>query len=134
MTVPSAYTPRNSGISNADDLETTSDKSDSIREAAKTARAMAEEGHTKEEIRAELHQNLSLQGAVITVVVAGATAYAGLNVMNSIQESMSLTQNDTFYNASNELTGGITDFFTNMPTVFVVIALVLIIGYLTLLR
>ncbi len=47
---------------------------------------------------------------------------------------MSLGENDTFYNSSMALQDGIESFFTNLPTVFVVIALVLIIGYLTLLR
>jgi hypothetical protein len=80
------------------------------------------------------HQSMNLVGAVLTVVIAGATAYAGINVMSSIGSTMSLTQNDTFYNSSQALQDGINSFFTNLPTVFVVIALVLIIGYLTLLR
>jgi hypothetical protein len=80
------------------------------------------------------HQSMNLVGAILTVVIAGATAYAGINVMSSIGSTMSLTQNDTFYNSSQALQDGINSFFTNLPTVFVVIALVLIIGYLTLLR
>jgi len=80
------------------------------------------------------HQSMNLVGAILTVIIAGATAYAGINVMSSLGESMALTQNDTFYNSSTALQDGINSFFTNLPTVFVVIALVLIIGYLTLLR
>jgi hypothetical protein len=80
------------------------------------------------------HQSMNLVGAILTVVIAGATAYAGINVMSSIGQSMALTSNDTFYNSSVALQDGINSFFTNLPTVFVVIALVLIIGYLTLLR
>jgi len=83
---------------------------------------------------ATFHQSMNLVGAILTVVIAGATAYAGINVMSSIGSTMSLTQNDTFYNSSQALQDGINSFFTNLPTVFVVIALVLIIGYLTLLR
>lgn len=107
---------------------------DSVREAYSRAKTLADEGHSREEITAELQQNMNLQGAVITVVVAGATAYAGINVMNSIASSMSLTSGDEFYNSSQALEEGVQSFFTNLPTVFVVIALVLIIGYLTLLR
>jgi hypothetical protein len=47
---------------------------------------------------------------------------------------MSLQQGDMFYNASQDLENGIGTFFSQMPTVFVVIALVLIIGYLVILR
>ena len=106
----------------------------SVREAYRRAATLANQGHDREEITAELQQSMNLQGAVITVVVAGATAYAGINVMNSIAGSMSLNENSTFYNSSEALESGVESFFTNLPTVFVVIALVLIIGYLTLLR
>jgi len=81
-----------------------------------------------------VHQQIGLVSAILTVVIAGAVAYAGLNVMSSIASTMSLTSGDMFYNASVSLEEGINSFFTNMPTVFVVIALVLIIGYLTILR
>jgi len=102
--------------------------------AFRRAKEMSEEGHSREEIETELQQRLNLQNAIITVVVGGATAYAGLNVMSSIGSSMNLSEGDMFYNASTSLESGIESFFTNLPTVFVVIALVLIIGYLTLLR
>ncbi len=95
---------------------------------------MARMGHSKEEIEAELNQGMDLQGAVITVVVAGATAYVGINVMSSIAGSMDLAEGDMFYNSSEALQEGIQGFFTNLPTVFVVIALVLVISYLTILR
>lgn len=114
--------------------DATREKADEVREAHAIATDMAEDGASKEEIHAELEQSLTLQGAVITVVVAGATAYAGINVMSSIADTMALSSGDMFYNSSQSLETGINDFFTNMPTVFVVIALVLIIGYLTLLR
>jgi len=107
---------------------------ETVREAWRDATAMARAGKSRKEITAELQQSMNLQGAVITVVVAGATAYAGINVMNSIAGSMSLNENSTFYNSSEALESGVESFFTNLPTVFVVIALVLIIGYLTLLR
>jgi hypothetical protein len=85
-------------------------------------------------VRDTLRQQMDLVSAILTVVIAGAVAYAGLNVMSSLGETMSLTSNSTFYDSSQALESGIESFFTNMPTVFVVIALVLIIGYLTILR
>jgi len=117
-------------------VETAGAKAEDLQRAKNVANEMAAQGHSKEEIREELEQmsGLSLQGAVITVVVAGATAYAGINVMSSIWDTMSLAEGDAFYNSSTALQDGINSFFTNLPTVFVVIALVLIIGYLTLLR
>jgi hypothetical protein len=77
---------------------------------------------------------MDLVGAILTVVIAGAAAYAGINVMSSVGSTMQLTENDTFYTASQSLGDGIDSFFTQLPTVFVVIALVLIISYLTILR
>jgi len=91
------------------------------------------EGET-ETVRESLHQQMDLVGAILTVVIAGAAAYAGINVMSTVGSSMGLDENSTFYNASQSLEGGIDSFFTQLPTVFVVIALVLIISYLTILR
>jgi hypothetical protein len=81
-----------------------------------------------------LYQSVDLVSAILTVVIAGAAAYAGINVMSNVASTMSLSQGDMFYNASQNLEDGIGSFFSQMPTVFVVIALVLIIGYLTILR
>ena len=81
-----------------------------------------------------LDQSIDLVSAILTVVIAGAAAYAGINVMSNVAETMSLQSGDMFYNASQNLEDGISSFFSQMPTVFVVIALVLIIGYLTILR
>ena len=75
-----------------------------------------------------------LQGTVLTVIIGGAAAITGLNVMQSITESMSLAIGDDFYNVSQNLQGGVGTFFTQLPTVFIVLALVLIISYLVLLR
>ncbi len=75
-----------------------------------------------------------LQGTVLTVIIGGAAAITGLNVMQSITDSMSLASGDNFYNASQNLQDGIGTFFTQLPTVFIVLALVLIISYLVLLR
>jgi hypothetical protein len=81
-----------------------------------------------------LHQSVDLVSTIITVVIAGAAAYAGLNVMSNVASTMNLSQGDMFYNASTNLEDGISSFFSQMPTVFVVLALVLIIGYLAILR
>jgi hypothetical protein len=105
-----------------------------LKRAQAKANELAASGHSRGEIRAHLKQNMNLQNAVITVVVAGATAYAGLQVMSTIGGTLSLSQGDMFYNASQSLQDGISSFFTQLPTVFVVIALVLVIGYLTILR
>jgi hypothetical protein len=110
------------------------EKAAEFQRGKRKARAMKMAGYSNEEIREELEVELNLQNAIISVIVGGATAYAGLNVMSSIGESMGLTSGDMFYNASQSLEQGVNDFFTNLPTVFVVIALVLVIGYLTLLR
>jgi len=85
-------------------------------------------------IRETLHQQMDLVGAILTVVIAGAAAYAGINVMSNVAGTMERTSRDLFYNASQALQNGIGSFFTQLPTVFVVIALVLIISYLTILR
>jgi len=106
-------------------------KADSFREAVDEERDF--EG-AADGIRESLHQQMDLVGAILTVVIAGAAAYAGINVMSNVAGTMSLTSGDMFYNASQSLSGGIDSFFTQLPTVFVVIALVLIISYLTILR
>lgn len=118
----------------ADAIESGKATAGEVREAHQRATEMAKLGYDRDDIEAELNQRLNLQNAIITVVVGGATAYAGLNVMSSIGSSMNLSEGDMFYNSSQSLEQGIGSFFTNLPTVFVVIALVLIIGYLTLLR
>lgn len=118
----------------SDQTATTTEDPEKLKKAYAKARAMKDLGKSNSEIRAELEQQMNLQGAVITVVVAGATAYAGINVMSDIGETMGLTSGDLFYNSSQSLEDGVNSFFTNLPTVFVVIALVLVIGYLTILR
>jgi len=81
-----------------------------------------------------IDQQLDLVGAILTVVIAGVTAFAGISVMSSVTGTLSLASGDPFYQASQDLQGGVEAFFTNLPTVFTVLALVLIISYLVLLR
>lgn len=84
--------------------------------------------------RVVLDQQLDLVSAILTVIIAGATAFAGINVMSSISDSMSLASGDAFYQPMQDLQDGVGTFFQQLPTVFIVLALVLIIGYLTILR
>lgn len=113
-----------------DDESTMSEAQEAFTEAV----ALKQEGKSFSETKQELQQGMDLQGAVLTVVIAGATAFVGISVMSSIGESMSLTEGDMFYNSSQALQEGIQGFFTNLPTVFIVLALVLVISYITILR
>jgi len=142
-TLPAGPQPGQGGVRAYDSAELTGSiaaEQDRVREDGVRGRVgeVVEEG--RENIKEAdtltdcVHQQIGLVSAILTVVIAGAVAYAGLNVMSSIASTMSLTSGDMFYNASVSLEEGINSFFTNMPTVFVVIALVLIIGYLTILR
>jgi len=89
----------------------------------------------------QLRQQLDLVAVMITVIIAGAVGYVGIQVMQSTHDTAGLTYNatapsvnDGFQNSSHSLTNGINNFFSNLGTVFVVIVLVVIIGYLMLLR
>jgi hypothetical protein len=84
--------------------------------------------------RVVVDQQLDLVSAILTVIIAGATAFAGINVMSSISASMSLASGDAFYEPMQDLQDGVGTFFQQLPTVFIFLALVLIIGYLTILR
>lgn len=92
-----------------------------------------------------LKQRLDLVAVMITVIIAGATGYVGIQIMNTTVESgtgdVNVTQAEVdpdnatgFENSSLDLTNGLEDFFGQLGTVFVVIVLVVIIGYLMLLR
>jgi len=81
-----------------------------------------------------LKQRLDLVAVMITVIIAGVTGYVGINIMSSTKETTGLSQNDSFYDSSQNLTDGLQSFFNQLGTVFVVIVLVVIIGYLMLLR
>jgi len=92
-----------------------------------------------------LKQRLDLVAVMITVIIAGATGYVGIQIMNTTVETgtgdadPSVAEDDPanatgFDNASLDLTDGLESFFSQLGTVFVVIVLVVIIGYLMLLR
>jgi len=81
-----------------------------------------------------LKQRLDLVAVMVTVIIAGVTGYVGINIMSSTQDTTGLSSGDTFYDAEQNLTDGLESFFSQLGTVFVVIVLVVIIGYLMLLR
>lgn len=88
-----------------------------------------------------LRQRLDLVSVMITVIIAGVVGYVGINIMSNTSENAGLdgyntdTANNTqWQNTTLELKDGLESFFSQLGTVFVVIVLVVIIGYLMLLR
>ena len=81
-----------------------------------------------------LRQRLDLVAVMITVIIAGVVGYVGINIMSNTQESTDLADGDPFYDSQTNLTDGLQQFFSQLSTVFVVIVLVVVIGYLMLLR
>lgn len=81
-----------------------------------------------------LKQRLDLVSVMVTVIIAGVVGYVGINIMSSTQDTTGLQSGDAFYDSEQNLTDGLQDFFSQLGTVFVVIVLVVIIGYLMLLR
>lgn len=78
---------------------------------------------------------------MITVIIAGAVGYVGLNVMSNTHDTAGLSYNasnpsanSAWDNTSHDLTTGLNSFFSNLGTVFIVVVLVVVIGYLMLLR
>lgn len=81
-----------------------------------------------------LRQRLDLVAVMITVIIAGVVGYVGINIMSNTEQSTGLADGDPFYDSQNNLTDGLQQFFSQLQTVFVVIVLVVVIGYLMLLR
>lgn len=91
--------------------------------------------------RGALRQRLDLVSVMITVIIAGVVGYVGINIMSSTSDNAGLdgyttdtANNSQWQNSTLELHNGLEDFFSQLGTVFVVIVLVVIIGYLMLLR
>lgn len=89
----------------------------------------------------KLRQRLDLVSVMITVIIAGVVGYVGINVMSSTADTAGMgdyttdTANNTqWQNSTLELHDGLESFFSQIGTVFVVIVLTVIIGYLMLLR
>jgi phage tail sheath gpL-like len=72
--------------------------------------------------------------SVLTVVIGGTAATVGISVISSVRDSVPVGSTDFANNTAAALDAGISNFFSNLPVVFTVIALVLIISYLVLLR
>jgi len=88
-----------------------------------------------------LKQRLDLVAVMITVIIAGVVGYVGINIMSNTSETAGLgdyttdTVNNTQWeNTTLELHNGLESFFSQIGTVFIVIVLVVVIGYLMLLR
>jgi ammonia channel protein AmtB len=81
-----------------------------------------------------LKQRLDLVSVMVTVIIAGVVGYVGINIMSNTEDTTNLSSGDPFYNSQTNLTDGLQSFFSQLGTVFVVIVLVVIIGYLMLLR
>jgi len=81
-----------------------------------------------------LKQRLDLVAVMITVIIAGVVGYVGINIMSNTQETTGLSSGDPFYQSQQNLTDGLQSFFSQLGTVFVVIVLVVVTGYLMLLR
>ena len=88
-----------------------------------------------------LKQRLDLVAVMITVIIAGVVGYVGIQIMSNTSETAGLgdyatdTANNTqWQNTTLELQWGLEQFFSQLSTVFVVIVLVVVIGYLMLLR
>jgi hypothetical protein len=71
--------------------------------------------------------------AVMTLIMVGAFIMVGLMVMSGIYDSTGLTENDTFYNASEEVASGAESAFTMSGTLMLIIiagaVLSVLIGY-----
>jgi len=81
-----------------------------------------------------LQQQLDLVAVMITVIIAGVVGYVGINIMSNTQQTTGLSSGDPFYQSQGNLTDGLQSFFSQLGTVFIVIVLVVVIGYLMLLR
>ncbi len=81
-----------------------------------------------------LKQRLDLVSVMVTVIIAGVVGYVGINIMSNTSDTTDLSDGDAFYDSQQNLTDGLQSFFSQLGTVFVVIVLVVIIGYLMLLR
>ena len=88
-----------------------------------------------------LQQQLDLVAVMITVIIAGVVGYVGIQIMSNTAETAGLggyttdTANNTVWqNSTLQLHNGLNSFFSQIGTVFIVIVLVVVIGYLMLLR
>lgn len=88
-----------------------------------------------------LKQRLDLVSVMITVIIAGVVGYVGIQIMSNTAETAGMgdyntdvANNTQWQNSTLELQQGLESFFSQIGTVFIVIVLVVVIGYLMLLR
>ncbi len=75
-----------------------------------------------------------LPGVMIVLVIAGVVGFVGLNVMSTVIDTTQLSENDSLYNASQDLQGAINDAWGMIGVAFIVVILSVIIVYLYGLR
>ena len=75
-----------------------------------------------------------LPGVMIVLVIAGVVGFVGLDVMSTVIETTALTENDSLYNASQDLESSINDAWGMIGVAFIVVVLSVIIVYLYGLR
>ncbi len=75
-----------------------------------------------------------LPGVMIVLVIAGVVGFVGLNVMSTVIDTTELSENDSLYNASQDLQGAINDAWGMIGVAFIVVILSVIIVYLYGLR
>lgn len=88
-----------------------------------------------------LKQRLDLVSVMITVIIAGVVGYVGIQIMSNTAETSGagnynsdVGNNTQWQNTTLELENGLESFFSQLGTVFIVVVLVVVIGYLMLLR
>lgn len=68
--------------------------------------------------------------AVMTLILLGAILFVGLSVMDGIEAGTSLESGDTFYNASQAVTGGVESAFGMTGVLMIIVISVAIIAAL----
>jgi hypothetical protein len=75
-----------------------------------------------------------LPGVMIVLVIAGVVGFVGLDVMSTVINTTALGENDSLYNASQDLQNAVNDAWGLIGVAFIVIILSVIIIYLYGLR
>jgi len=88
-----------------------------------------------------LKQRLDLVAVMITVIIAGVVGYVGIQIMSNTADTAGMgnynsdvANNTQWQNTTLDLQQGLDSFFSQIGTVFIVIVMVVVIGYLMLLR
>lgn len=76
----------------------------------------------------------NLVNVMLVIVIAGVIGYVGIKVTSETEDSIDVTANSAFDNASNSLTQGLETSFGLVEVVFIVLMLAIIVGALVVLR